>query len=360
MRVIQLLSSLSFGDAIGNDTLALKEAIAKMGFQSEVYAEAVDKRLPADSAKNVNLLKDLKPDDVVIYHKAIGTDLSFRFAEMKCRKIMVYHNITPMEFFSPYSDQSTALTAYGYEGVRYLHDKVDYCLAVSDYNRRELRKIGYKCPIDVRPILIRFEDYKQAPDEETMKKYSDSKKNLVFVGRISPNKKQEDVISTFYCYKKLNPDSRLILVGSYKGMENYYDRLKTYAEKLGLGDDVVFTGHIKFSEILAYYHLADVFVCMSQHEGFCVPVVEAMFFDVPVVAVDTSALSDTMGGSGILLPDSNPEIAAGVIDRLIRDEALRKYVIGGQQNRLKDFSYERIMGIFESQLKGFIQGKVKS
>lgn len=359
MRVIQLLSSLSFGDAIGNDTLALKEAIAKMGFESEVYAESVDKRLPADSAKNVNALRDLKPDDVVLYHKAIGTDLSFRFAEMNCRKIMIYHNITPMKYFSPYSDESTALTAYGYEGVRYLHDKVDYCLADSAYNRGELRKMGYKCPIDVRSILIRFEDYKQSPDEETMKKYSDGKKNLIFVGRISPNKKQENVISAFYCYKKLNPDSRLILVGSYKGMDNYYDRLKAYAVALGIGDDVVFTGHIKFSEILAYYHLADAFVCMSEHEGFCVPVVEAMFFDVPVIAFDSSALSDTMGGSGILLPDNNPDFVAGVIDRVIKDEALRRNIIDGQRRRLEDFSYDRIMGIFEAQLKGFINGKVK-
>lgn len=354
MRVIQLLPTLSFGDAIGNDTLALKEAIARMGFRSEVYAENIDKRLPADSAKSVGKLKDLRDDDVVLYHKSMGTDLTFRFAEMKCRRIMVYHNITPTEFFRPYSSEAAALTEYGYEGVRYLSDKVEYCMADSGYNRGELLKMGYKCPIDVRPILIRFEDYKQTPDEETLRKYSDGKKNLVFVGRIAPNKKQEDVIRAFYCYRRLNPDSRLILVGSYSGMENYFERLKKYAAALGLEDDVVFTGHIKFSEILAYYRLADAFVCMSAHEGFCVPVVEAMFFDVPVIALASSALPDTMGGSGILLPDSDPVFAAGVIDRVIRDESLRKHIIEGQRRRLEDFSYERIMSIFETQLKNFI------
>lgn len=357
MRVIQLLPTLSFGDAIGNDTLALKEAIARMGFRSEVYAENIDKRLPADSAKNVDKLKNLAADDVILYHKSTGTDLTFRFSEMKCRKIMIYHNITPAEFFRPYSNSAAALSEYGYEGVKFLSDKVDYCMAVSSYNREDLLKMGYKCLIDVRPILIRFDDYKQSPDEMTVKKYSDGKTNLVFVGRISPNKKQEDVIRAFYCYKRLNPNSRLILVGSYSGMENYFERLRKYAAALGLEDDVIFTGHIKFSEILAYYRLADVFVCMSAHEGFCVPVVEAMFFDVPVIALASSALPDTMGGSGILLPDSDPAFAAGVIDRVVRDKALRSHIIEGQRSRLEDFSYEKIMGVFEDQLRGFIDKK---
>jgi glycosyltransferase involved in cell wall biosynthesis len=230
-------------------------------------------------------------------------------------------------------------------------------MADSAFNKGELVKRGYTCPIDVRPILIRFEDYKKAPDEATVKKYSDGKKNLIFVGRIAPNKKQENVIRAFYCYKKLNPGSRLILVGSERGMENYQERLIKYARALGIGDDVIFTGHIKFSEILAYYHIADVFVCMSEHEGFCVPLVESMFFDTPIVAYDTSAISDTLGGSGILLGNNDPVFAAEVINRVLTDEKLRKAVIEGQRRRLDDFSYERVSEIFKKELKDFIDGK---
>jgi len=357
MRVVQLLPTLSFGDAIGNDTIALKGVISEMGYSTDIYAENIDKRLPEGIAQKADKLRDLKKDDVLIYHKSTGTDLTFKIENYKCRRIMVYHNITPPEFFRPYSTAATQLTEHGYKGVEYLRDKIDYVLAVSAYNRSELVKMGYTCPMDIRPILIKFDDYKQTPDEATIKKYSDGKKNLVFVGRIAPNKKQENVIRAFYCYKKLNPESRLILVGSSTGMENYYERLVKYANALGIGDDVIFPGHIKFSEILAYYRLADAFVCMSEHEGFCVPLVEAMFFDVPVIAYDTSAISDTLGGSGVLLDNNDPVFAAAVIDRVLTDDKLRESIIEGQRRRLEDFSYERIRATFEKELTDFINGK---
>lgn len=356
MRIVQLLPTMSFGDAIGNDTIALKGAIADMGYISEVYAENIDKRLPSDTARSISRLKGLKEDDVILYHKSTGTELTFRLQDFPGRKIMIYHNITPPEFFRPYSTSATALSEYGYKGVEHLKDKIDYCLAVSAYNKSELVRMGYTCPIDVRPILIKFEDYKQPPAKSIMNKYGDGKRNLIFVGRIAPNKKQENVIRTFYQYKRLDPDSRLILVGSYSGMENYYERLVKYARALGLKDDVVFTGHIKFNEILAYYRIADAFVCMSEHEGFCVPLVEAMFFDVPIIAYDTSAIGDTLGGSGVLLDSNDPVYVAAVIRRVLSDEPLKKHIIEGQRRRLEDFSYERIRDIFEKKLRGFIKG----
>lgn len=357
MRIIQILPTLSFGDAIGNDTIALKGAIFEMGFDSEIYAENVDKRLPADIAKNIGRLKGLKTDDIILYHKSTGTELTFKLDEFKCRKIMIYHNITPPEFFAPYSPAAERLTKFGYEGIEFLRDKVELCLADSSYNKRELVRMGYDCPIKVRPILIKFDDYKQAPDKTVLKKCSDGRTNLIFVGRIAPNKKQENIIRAFYWYKRINPDSRLILVGSYMGMENYFERLVKYAKALGLEDDVIFTGHIKFSEILAYYRSAHAFVCMSEHEGFCVPLAEAMFFDVPIIAYDTSALSDTLGGSGVLLDDNDPVFTARVIDRVVSDKALRSHIIEGQRKRLEDFSYERIKDIFSRQLKDFIKEK---
>ncbi|MBR5682046.1 MAG: glycosyltransferase [Ruminococcus sp.] len=360
MRVVQLLPTLSFGDAIGNDTIALKGAIKEMGYNTEIYTENIDKRLPDGIAKKADKLRDLKKDDILIYHKSTGTDLTFKLDRFKCRIIMVYHNITPPEFFRSYSIPATQLTELGYKGVDFLRDKVDYVMADSAFNKGELVKRGYTCPIDVRPILIKFEDYRQAPDEATVKKFSDGKKNLVFVGRIAPNKKQENVIKAFYCYKKLNPESRLILVGSARGMENYQERLMKYARALGIGDDVIFPGHIKFSEILAYYHVADAFVCMSEHEGFCVPLVEAMFFDIPIIAYDTSAISDTLGGSGVLLDNNDPVFAAEVINRVLTDEKLRESIIEGQRRRLEDFSYERVRDVFAKELKGFIEGRKDS
>lgn len=354
MRVIQLLTTISFGDAVSNDTIALKGAIEEMGFKTEIYAENIDSRLPKNTAEPVEKIKKLNKDDVMIYHKSTGTDLSFKLDHYKCRKIMVYHNVTPPEFFRPYNLSSSALTEYGLEGVKYLKDKVDYCLAVSAFNKSNLIDMGYKCPIDIRPILIPFDDYKKEPDKEIIKKYTeDGWTNIVFVGRIAPNKRHENLIRTFYQYKKINPKSRLILVGSYSGMENYYERLQKYVNALGL-EDVIFTGHIKFNQILAWYRAADIFLCMSEHEGFCVPLVEAMFFDVPIVAYDTSAIADTLGGSGMLLNDNDPLFAAMVIDRLVTDEELRKSVLEKQRKRLDDFKYEKIKTMFQEYLTKFI------
>lgn len=357
MRIVQLLPTLSFGDAVGNDTLALRDAVAAMGFETAVYAENIDKRLPLGSAKSVDSLRDLKSDDILIYHKSTGTELSLRLDSYKCRRIMVYHNITPPEFFRPYSTAAASLTEFGYRGLDYLRDKVDYCLADSEYNRGELLRRGFTCPIDVRPVLIRFDDYRQTPDKTIIKKFGSDKKNLLFVGRIAPNKKQENVIRTFFEYRKINPDSRLILVGSYNGMENYFERLRKYTEMLGIADDVIFTGHIKFSEILAWYSVADAFICMSEHEGFCVPLVEAMYFNVPVIAYNTSAIPDTLGGCGVLLDDNDPLFAAKVTDRVLSDNALREHIISGQRKRLKDFSHEKVSGIFTQRLKSFIEKK---
>lgn len=354
MRVVQLLTTISFGDAVSNDTIALRGAIEGMGLKTAIYAENIDLRLPRHTAEPVEKLRRLERDDVLIYHKSTGTELSFKLSGYKCRKMMIYHNITPPEFFKPYNTAAAALTEYGLEGVRHLKNKVEYCLADSAFNRANLLDMGYTCPIDVRPILIPFDDYKQSPDESIIKKYtSDGWTNIVFVGRIAPNKRHENLIRTFYHYKKINPKSRLILVGSYASMENYYERLLKYAESLNLSD-VIFTGHIKFNQILAWYRAADVFLCMSEHEGFCVPLAEAMFFDVPIIAYDTSAIADTLGGSGILLKDNDPLFAAMAADRLVRDRELRVAVVQGQRRRLEDFRYEKIRTLFEGCLRNFM------
>jgi hypothetical protein len=135
MRVIQLLPTLSFGDGVGNDALWLKEIIGNMGYSTDIYAENIDKRLPEGTAIRADKLRDLKKDDVLIYHKSTGTDLSFKLDSYNCRRLMIYHNITPPDFFRPYSMAATQLTEYGYKGVEYLRDKVDYVLAVSEYNK---------------------------------------------------------------------------------------------------------------------------------------------------------------------------------------------------------------------------------
>lgn len=356
MRIIQLLTTLSFGDAVSNDTVALKEAIARMGFETAIYAENIDKRLPEGFVHPFGQMPELHEDDVLIYHLSTGTKLNYIVDKYPCRKMMIYHNVTPPEYFRGYSPVSYDLCREGLNGVRYLAHKMDYCLADSAFNKADLVRMGYQCPIDVLPILIAFEDYKKTPDRKILRRFDDDYTNILFTGRIAPNKKHEDIIAAFYYYKKyINKKSRLFLVGSYGGTEKYYAQLKEYVKQLEL-KDVFFTGHIRFEEILAYYKAADIFLCMSEHEGFCVPLVEAMFFDVPIIAYDSTAIAGTLGGSGILLSDKNPWWAAEWIDQLVTHMDLKNKVLMNQRIRLKDFSHDRIYRLFESYVKGFLGG----
>ena len=179
--------------------------------------------------------------------------------------------------------------------------------------------------------------------------------NFIFVGRIAPNKKQEDVIRAFSCYQRFcNPKSRLILVGSWSGAESYYRRLCRYTAALQ-AENVLFTGHIPFPDILAYYHVADLFLCMSEHEGFCVPLVEAMYFGVPILAYRACAVPDTLGDSGILLDKKDPVEAAMVADRILTDTSLRRELVARQRRRQQDFSYGAVRALLESQLREFLK-----
>ena len=358
MKVVQILSTVSFGDAVSNDALAISKVISEMGYETAIYSENISNKIKDPIVQPYSKLPALTNEDIVIFNHSTGSKLCYTLPKLGGRKMMIYHNITPPEFFEGYSREAMTLTEFGYEGTKFLKDKIDYVMADSSYNANDLKNMGYKCDMFVRPILIPFEDYEKEPDEDIIKQYSDDGyTNIVFVGRIAPNKKQEDLIKTFAYYKKnVNPKSRLILVGNDGGMERYSTALKKYAEALEV-DDVIFTGHISFKAILAYYRVADVLLCMSEHEGFCVPLVEAMFFKVPIIAYDSSAIADTLGGSGILVNDKDPVFVAHLIDRLVNDKALKEHVIHTQNERLKDFSYENVREQFIKGLDAFINRK---
>ena len=343
-----MIPVLAFGDAVGNDILAIRDILAGAGYRTEIYTEAVDRRLPKNSAKSVKRMPALSKNDILIYHACTGAQMNFDLPKYGGKKVMVYHNVTPPEFFHNYSPEIERTQISAYEGMRFLSDKVDYCIADSAYNRDDLLKMGYTCPIDVCPIAIPFGDYDRPVDARLACMYrNDPTTNLLFVGRIAPNKKQEDVIRAFYCYqRRYNPRSRLILVGNSGGMERYESELRAYAEWLGIAGSVVFPGHIRFEEILTYYRAADAFVCMSEHEGFCVPLVEAMYFGVPIIAYRSTAVPETLGEGGLLLDDKDPELAAAVIDRVIRDEALRIRIFESQKQELARFRYEAVRDRF--------------
>ena len=353
MRVVQVLPTMAYGDAIGNDVLALDHAIKNMGIDTQIYAQDIDNRLKG--IRSFDEIGTLAKDDILLYHLSTGSRLNYRVRDLSKNLLIRFHNVTPPEFFKGYNWKIFRSCKEGWDGVRYLSDKADYCFADSEYNKRCLLECGYSCRIDVLPILIQFQDYEKKPSFKIRNRYAnDGFVNILFTGRIAPNKKQEDVIAAFAHYQAYhNPKSRLFIVGSYGGNEKYYEQLKEYERRLKV-ENVIFTGHIPFDEILAYYHLADLFLCMSEHEGFCVPLVEAMYFRIPIIAYDKAAIADTLGGSGILMDDKDPVLVGEMVHRLLSDAMLKEQVLNLQTERLKDFLHEKINAEFETYLNAYM------
>jgi len=359
MRIIQILPELTQGDAVGNDARAIRDALREEGYETEIRAGWVDPRLQEGEGKDLRQMPALGDEDLLIYHASTGTDLNFQLSSMGGRKVMIYHNITPSRFFRWYNNRARKNMEYGYEGIRALAGEMEYCLACSEYSRQELIRMGYRCPIDVCPILIPFHDYDSEPDPKAMAEWGPRAgrraENWLFVGRISPNKKQEDLISAFYCYQRdYEPESRLFLIGSEIGMEMYGHRLRNYIRELGIEDKVVFPGHVPFSVILACYRLADVFVCLSEHEGFCVPLVEAMHFGVPIAARGCCAVPETLGCGGLLLDSGEPETVAAAVNRILTDTSLRSAIREGQREMLEKYSREAVKARLLACLKPYL------
>lgn len=359
MRVVQLLPSLVKGDAISNDAVCMDEVLRKEGYETRIYADYLGNGMSRETVSLVGDKPNIGEEDLLIYHLSTGSRLNALVKKLPCRKLFIYHNITPASFFAGCSPLMEQKAQKGLYEIRQLRDSADMVLAVSRYNREHLQSMGYTCPIEVLPILIPWEEYDREVDSDILQKYKDGYYNILFTGRIAPNKKQEDLIAAF-CefHRKYQPKSRLILVGNEAGMESYGRELRKYVSALGLrGQDVVFAGHISFQELLGFYRAADVFLSLSEHEGFCVPLVEAMHFSIPVVAFDAAAIGETLGGSGILLERKEPAYVARVLRELQANPSLRERIVEGQDKRLCDFEKDRIAEQFLMSIRCMTEGK---
>jgi glycosyltransferase involved in cell wall biosynthesis len=347
----QLLPTMSYGDAVSNSAVNMMKVLHSMGIRSRIYAQNIHPKMTA----YVTSFKKLPKNSPIIYHLSTGSELANEVQKCQKQKILVYHNVTPPEFFLGYSGISQVLCREGREQLKSLANHIDFAIADSEYNKTELDQLGYK-QTAVSPIIMDYEDYAKAPNKELLQKLREDLHitNFLFVGRIAPNKKQEDIIKTFYYYKRyINPNSRLFLVGSFTGMERYYHYLLQLIKELEL-DDVFITGHIPFDHILAYYAVADLFICLSEHEGFCVPLLEAMNFQVPIIAYKSSAVGETLGNGGILVLDKDYQATAELMHIVLNDSKLRHTMIKNQKERLEYFSKSNTENIFKSNMQKII------
>lgn len=351
MRIFQVIENIVFGDAISNHAINIYKLLKENGFETAIYAVNFDTRLDKTMVYSIKEMPELEKDDLIIYQMCQSSSINTMIAGWKCKKACMYHNVTPPDFFLPYDNFQSRFQQKGLKEIGKLKDVFDYVWGVSQFNCDNLIEMGYDADkTSTVPIFLDFSDFRQEPDQNTINKYSDNWLNILFVGRIAPNKKQEDIIRVFAYYKKyVNKKSRLILVGSFFNSAYQYC-LEKYIKELGV-NDVIFPGHISFKEILGFYSVADVLLCMSEHEGFCVPLLEAMLFDVPIIAYAAAAVPETLGESGILLKDKDPAKVSFAIEQLVSNEDLRRMVIEKQQQRLADFNLEKLGDAFLKQIK---------
>lgn len=334
----QFLAGYSNGDAISNEARALRTIFRAWGFASEIYCE--ERRILPELRKECRDLgqaaADLGADDIALLHLSIGSDLNDLFPKLPGRKAILYHNITPPEFFRGIQDQIASLLARGREQAARLHAVAEVNLADSAYNAEELAGWGYRDP-KVLPLVLDFDHLAVKPDRATLKKYGDGRTNILFVGRCVPNKRIEDLLAAFYYVQKYVDDSaRLIHTGSWAGTERYHALLLTGMRDLQV-EGVEMPGSVRQDELAAIYRSAHVFLSMSEHEGFCIPVIEAMYYDVPVLAYAGAAVPGTMDGAGVLFKEKRFDEVAEMIGRLAHDPVLREAVLRGQRARVERY-----------------------
>lgn len=336
MIVEQFLPAFHYGDAVGNSTLSLHRFLEKKGIESHIISLTIDECMK-DKA---TFFKDYKenPNSLKILHFAIPSELTDFFLKIKGKKTMIYHNITPPHFFTDFSDDLVRFTHEGRKHLERLNDCFDLSIADSTYNANELIELNYK-NVKVSPLMVNLSDYDSPHSEGFYNLLKDDRKNIIFVGRISPNKKIEDLIKVLFFYKKyLSPSIRLIVAGNTRTLPKYFYSVRDLASRFYLtAEDIVFTGHIPFEELLSVYRLGDVFLSMSEHEGFCLPLIESCYFRVPVVAYDAGAVAETLGGSGIVFNEKKPDVTAGLVERVLNDEPLREKLKDLQAKRLDTY-----------------------
>ena len=351
MRADQWLPAAHFGDAIGDEALRFRNVLRHAGFQSEVYALDVDDDVREEFLP-FSACPEPGPADLTILHFAVPSPLTDALRNAQGRKLLIYHNITPASYFLGLDDELVWIAHKGREEVASLVDVVDLALGDSEFNRVELEKTGYR-RTGVMPILLDFERYSREPNPVLLEMLADSRPTFLFVGRVFPNKRFEDLARLAFFYKKyVSENFRFLLVGRPGRMIKYQQAVEALSDYWGLRtSEFSFVGHLSWDDLLSCYHSADVFISMSEHEGFGVPIVESMLFGVPVMAYAAGAVPDTMGEAGVLFHEKHYEELAEMAHLLATDTNLRDSVISAQDRRVERYRPEHIESEFLSYVE---------
>ena len=342
MVVNQWVPAAHRGDAIGDSARAVCRLLRAQGHDADIFALTIDENM-RDEARTFADPAASK-GDVTILHFAVPSPMTEAFARLPRGRVLQYHNITPARFYAPYDPGIFRIAVLGRRELASLAGHTDLALGDSEYNRRELEALGF-ADTAVFPVAVDVRRIVDAPGTPSLEKWlNDGLTNFLFVGRMVPNKKVEDIVRLAEHYKRyVDAHYRFIFVGRDDAVPRYTNMLRALIGELGwLPDRYLFTGGVPDAELAAYYRHASVYISMSEHEGFCVPLVEAMATDLPILAYSCTAVPDTLGGAGVQFAPKDFEQAAELLGMLAFDDGLRASVIEGQRRRLAHFTAARI------------------
>lgn len=342
-RIDQFVPSFARHDAIGNHVIQLRRLLRGAGYESEIFFEHLDPRLAGEARDYRECDRAADPERLILYHASTHTDMTGWLIEAASggqTVVLDYHNITPAEYFSAWEPRAARSMELGRRQLAELAPHVSAAVADSAYNAAELAGFGIEGAAAC-PILLDLEEYHAAPDPALSARLAATPgPRWLFVGRVAPNKCQHDVIAAFAAYRRLyGPTARLAIVGGATSAR-YQRALRSMITDLGIEGAVDFPGSAPFPELLAWFGAADVFVCLSEHEGFCVPVIEAMELGIPVVAYSAAAVTETVADAGVLLTDKDPLAVAGAVHDLLSDEGRRAAVVESGRARAASFAQE--------------------
>jgi len=347
LAIHQFIPAFSPGDAIGSEAVALQRTLQEWGATSRIYAGHIHYACEG----RAEYFESYRPSsgDTILFHFAISSPLSSFVAGLPVRKVLLYHNTTPARFFRGYNPELATLLERSREELASLREGCALALADSEYNRRDLEALGF-APTAVLAVLLdlkRFDD----PDPRDPSALEGSGPRFLSVSRIVPSKRIEDIIRIFYYFSRcISSEAKLFIVGSGDTGGSYLEQLKRFISALRL-DKMVFTDSVSDTKLRTLFHRADALISMSEHEGFCVPLVEAMYFDVPIVAFNTGAVSDTLNGSGVLVNWKDPAEIAELIHLIASKPDLKARLLKGQRARLEFFRPERVKAL----LRGYLE-----
>lgn len=330
----QFLTGATAGDAITGQALNIRRWLRDLGMQSNIYAQHIHQSMESE-VLYLSSFRENRHKPLAIYHHSIGSDLPNFLSRQQLRLILIYHNITPTQYFERSDPGRAELARLGIEQLKDIQPITDLAIADSPFNTIDLQQAGYEAS-HVLPLTLYADDYNWDVNSILARELAGGGPFLLFVGRLAPNKKQEDLIKLLYYCRRINPNIRLILIGDR--WEIGYDTwVQLMAEEFGVSDGLILTGKVSQQDLVTYYHHASLYVSMSEHEGFGVPLIESMYFKLPVLAYAASAVPGTMGRAGLLFHNKDFEGLAELIDLLLDDHALRERIIELQNHRLQDY-----------------------